>query len=92
MTPEIVLGGLPAFVLACGLALAGVSPWTAVLALMILWYVAEIPLAYALGAPPKWHSPLFWIVRDLLMPALWVGGWTIRRFDWRGNAIDAHPT
>jgi ceramide glucosyltransferase len=91
-TPEIVLGGLPAFVLACGLALAGVLPWTAVLALMVLWYVAEIPLAYALGAPPKWHSPLFWVVRDLLMPALWVGGCMIRSFDWRGNAIDAHPT
>jgi ceramide glucosyltransferase len=59
-----------------------------VLALVVLWYAAEVPLAYALGAPPKWYAPLFWIMRDLLLPIIWVGGRVIGDYEWRGRAID----
>jgi ceramide glucosyltransferase len=85
---ELSGGSLPALVLACGLAIAGLLPWAGVLALVVLWYAAEVPLAYALGAPPKWYAPLFWIMRDLLLPIIWVGGWVIGDYEWRGRAID----
>lgn len=87
---ELTGGGLPPFALACFLALVGVLPWSAVLALMLLWYAAEVPLAYALGTPPSLRTPLFWVLRDVLLPVLWLGGWVIRDYTWRGRPIDAH--
>jgi ceramide glucosyltransferase len=44
-------------------------------------------LAYSAG----WHlsprSPLIWILRDLLLPVLWVEGWLGSGFVWRGNEM-----
>jgi ceramide glucosyltransferase len=89
---ELPGGGLPPFVLACALASAGVLPWGGVLAMMLAWYGAEAALAYAFGWPLRLRSPLFWIARDLLLPVLWVRGWAVRRYDWRGHAVDVRPT
>jgi ceramide glucosyltransferase len=36
-----------------------------------------------------WHvgpwSPLTWLVRDLMLPALWAQAWLGNTFSWRGN-------
>jgi|SRR5262245_57529364 len=49
------------------------------------WYGAEAMMARASG----WHSsvraPLVWMLRDLLLPALWVQAWLGSTFVWRGN-------
>jgi hypothetical protein len=65
---------------------------TGVVALMLLWYAAEVPLAYALGSPAKLGTPLFWIARDLLVPILWVGDWLVKDYSWRGRAVDVQTT
>jgi ceramide glucosyltransferase len=89
---ELPAGGLPPVLLAGALAAAGALPWVGVLAMMAVWYGAEALLAYAFGWPLRLRSPLFWIARDLLLPALWVHGWAVRRYDWRGHAVDVRPT
>ena len=66
-----------------------ISRWTAcVLALAMLWYGGEALLARV----ARWHlsplSPFAWMLRDLLLPVLWVNGWR-RQFVWRGNAMRA---
>ena len=59
-----------------------------VLALAALWYGGEALLARV----ARWHlsplSPCAWMLRDLLLPVLWVNGWR-RQFVWRGNAMRA---
>jgi hypothetical protein len=37
-------------------------------------------------------TPLFWIARDLVVPILWVGGWLVKDYSWRGRAVDVHTT
>ncbi len=89
---ELPAGGLPPFVLACGLALAGVLPWGWVAVMMLAWYGAEGLMPLAFGWPLRLRSPLFWIARDLLLPVLWCRGWMVRRYEWRGHAVDLRPT
>jgi ceramide glucosyltransferase len=89
---ELAAGALPPLLLACGLAIADVLPWSGVVALMLAWYGAEAALAYAFDWPLRLRSPLFWIARDLLLPVLWLRGWAVRRYEWRGRAIDVRST
>ena len=32
-------------------------------------------------------SPFAWIIRDLMLPALFVQAWTSNEFTWRGNEM-----
>jgi ceramide glucosyltransferase len=54
-------------------------------ALGAVWYGCEAILARTAG----WHlttlSPLAWITRDAMLPALWVQAWLGNSFSWRGN-------
>lgn len=87
--PEILLGALPPLALALPAATAaGFSlPATAALVLVAV-YLPEFLLARALG----WHAPprlvLAMLVRDCLMPVVWLRGWLGGSIDWRGNAMD----
>jgi ceramide glucosyltransferase len=35
------------------------------------------------------RSPLACLLRDVLLPLLWIGGWLGRDFVWRGNQMRA---
>jgi ceramide glucosyltransferase len=52
-----------------------------------IWYGAEMLLAALAG----WHLPLLYplhaMLRDVLLPVLWVQGWRGAGFVWRGNAM-----
>jgi ceramide glucosyltransferase len=94
--PEILSGALlPMLMLAL---LADAAGWPLVPslgALAVLWYGAEMALAWAAG----WHlsalSPFVAALRDLLLPWLWLDGLVGTDFVWRGNAMsideDAEP-
>jgi ceramide glucosyltransferase len=45
-------------------------------------------LARAAGWHLRWRSPLAWLLRDLLLPALWIGGWVATGFVWRGQQVE----
>jgi ceramide glucosyltransferase len=85
--PELISGGLFPALAACFLTAARILPIEALLALTVLWYGAEAILAWYAG----WHRSALSlparILRDLLIPPLWIAAWTGNTFTWRGNAM-----
>jgi ceramide glucosyltransferase len=59
----------------------------ALIAFAFLWYGAEAILAAAAGWHVSWQSSPAWILRDLMIPVLWVASWTGNDFIWRGNTM-----
>jgi ceramide glucosyltransferase len=47
----------------------------------------EAGLAQALGWSLSWRSPLAWLVRDLLIPVVWINAHIASGSEWRGNRI-----
>lgn len=79
-----------------GLALAGaaaladltLAEGTAVLAAFAgLWYGAEMRLLTRAGWPCGRADLLAPVLRDLLLPALWVATWLGRDIEWQGRAV-----
>jgi ceramide glucosyltransferase len=77
-------------------ALAGeflhVPVLAAVAATAVCWYGAEAVLARGAGWHLSWRSPLAALVRDVMVPALWVQAWAGSSFTWRGNEVAADRT
>lgn len=86
---EVLAGGIAPLAAAAYVLAAAGLPVGGVIALAAIWYGAEAALAHAAG----WHltvrSPIAWILRDVLLPLLWFGGWLGRGFVWRGNHMRA---
>ncbi|MCR8547837.1 ceramide glucosyltransferase [Salipiger sp. P9] len=79
--PLVPLGALTA------LALLGAAPAAALLALPPVWYGAELALARRAGWPAAPRDAAAMLMRDVLLPALWVATWTGRGFTWRGTEM-----
>jgi len=79
--------------LACAAALAafGAFPVSLFVLLFVAWYGAEVVLAWRYGLPISVRIAFLFVLRDLILPALWVAGWVGSRFTWRGNAMDIGP-
>ncbi|MGB8621366.1 MAG: ceramide glucosyltransferase [Paracoccaceae bacterium] len=91
--PAEVLGGaaMPAAVLAIAAALGWIS--TAVVPVFFFaWYAGEFALARSAGWPSSGRDILAWMVRDLMLPVLWIAGWFGSGFTWRGTAMGPRPT
>lgn len=86
---EALCGALPPAMLTAALAGAGVAPWAALPLLLGAWYGAEAALAAAAGWPHGPRDLVAWMLRDLLLPALWVAGWTGSGVTWHGHALRA---
>ena len=84
-----LLAGSIAPLTACGIwALAAEIPvLLALAAFTTVWYGAEILLAHLAGWHLSWRSPLSLMLRDLLLPALWLTSWVGDEFVWRGNKM-----
>lgn len=52
-----------------------------------LWLGIEAALAVSAGWHLGWRSPLAWMVRDALIPVLWLQGLIGRGYEWRGNQV-----
>ncbi len=86
--PEILTGS--AFPILAGAAAAwldGASVTVAVALLAAIWFGTEAVLARAAGwyLAPRLLAAL--VIRDLLLPVLWVQAWLRDDFVWRGNAM-----
>lgn len=64
-----------------------VSPIVAVVALATLWFGAEGLLARIGGWHLSWRAPLAWLLRDLLIPAVWLRAWTMNAYQWGGHKV-----
>jgi ceramide glucosyltransferase len=84
--PEIFAGGsLPAASALIAAAGFDVDLLSALAAFLALWYGTEAALARSAGWHMRWQSPFAWMLRDVLLPVLWVEGWAGNTFVWRGN-------
>src|SRR5579863_5255047 len=86
--PEILSGGvLPMIGIAYLASAYGMSLTPCVAAFAALWYGAEMALAAAAG----WHVtmlyPLYGLLRDLLLPPLFISALRGNDFVWRGNEM-----
>ena len=82
---EIAQGpALPALA-ATALVATGALPGLALPALFVLWYGVEWALARVAGWSAGWYDLPAWLIRDAMLPALWLATWKDRQFTWRGN-------
>jgi ceramide glucosyltransferase len=90
--PELLIGSaLPCAALAFAASGDGLAAAAANIALLLaVWFGAEAGLARAVG----WHftprTALALLVRDLLLPALWIAAWLGADYVWRGTHVVAH--
>jgi len=87
---EILSGGVPPAIAVVALAmLSGISVLPLLVAFLGLWYGAE----WLLAAKAGWHhsrwSMATYMLRDLMLPVLFVNAWLGRGFEWRGNDMRA---
>src|SRR5262249_19788336 len=68
-------------------SLAPLAAAAYVIAVAAVWYGAEAALARAAGWHLSLRSPAAFILRDILLPLLWIGGCLGRGFVWRGNEM-----
>lgn len=88
--PEILSGGLaPVLAIAFVAAQTGYSPVAAVIVFTMLWYGAELFLVVKAGWHVSRHSLTCAILRDLMLPALYLNAWGGSGFEWRGNEMQA---
>jgi ceramide glucosyltransferase len=86
--PELLAGGVLPLAACTIVAAAHYLPIAGTLAAYAaLWYAAEAILAVAAGWHRSWRSPLAWLVRDLLIPVLWLASWMRNDFVWRENTM-----
>jgi len=85
--PEILAGGAWPLLAAAFAVAQSDLPLASVPALAAVWYGSEAILAWAAGWHLSARSPLAWLLRDLLLPAIWFNGWLGSAFVWRGNQM-----
>ncbi len=56
-------------------------------ALLCLWIGAELALARTAGWHFGWRTPAALIVRDLLIPVVWIKGCVAGSYEWQGNRV-----
>ncbi|MBL8845100.1 MAG: glycosyltransferase [Hyphomicrobium zavarzinii] len=84
--PELLTGSvLPVISAALAAPVLEIDSISAAALMAALWFGVEALLARGAG----WHvsavSPVAWLVRDLVLPLVWLKGWTGDGFTWRGN-------
>uniref|UniRef100_UPI003FD72D64 ceramide glucosyltransferase n=1 Tax=Rhodoblastus sp. TaxID=1962975 RepID=UPI003FD72D64 len=70
----------------------GFSPWIAAAVVAALWILPETLVNRRLRWPTTWHSPLAFLLRDLLFPIVWIDGWLGDDFEWMGNSMTVRET
>jgi ceramide glucosyltransferase len=85
---EIAAGAvLPLLALTLLAAATGCSVGIATAGLLTIWYGAELALAAVAGWQLTLLYPVHAMLRDAMLPLLWIGGWRNCGFVWRGHSI-----
>lgn len=84
---EVFNGGVVPIAMATGAAALSGAPVALGLIYAVLWYLAEALLARRAGWPLGWRGVAAMLLRDAMMPALWLATYARRGFDWRGTQL-----
>jgi len=87
--PELMTGALmPAIATVLAAWARGYDVGPSLAGFLAVWYGAEAALTLA----ARWHftilTPFGWLLRDLMVPALWIAGLAGRSFVWRNPPVD----
>lgn len=85
--PEILTGATLPVAAVIALAATGMLPVVAPPVYLAAWYSAELLMSRAFGWPGGWRIIPAMMIRDLLLPVLFVAAWFGSGFEWRGNAM-----
>ena len=86
--PEALLGLLPPLALGLPAAFAaGFSPAATAAFIAMAIYLPELALAAAKNWRLSLQSLPAMLVRDVMLPAIWIRGWTGGAVHWRGNRM-----
>jgi ceramide glucosyltransferase len=86
--PEILIAPLvPAALATYAAPTFGVGAGWGALIVLGIWYGAEIVLARSVGWFLSWRTPLAFLARDLVFPAIWLSAFIVRKVNWRGNQM-----
>jgi len=67
--------------------LVGTAALPGMVAFLAAWLGLEAVFLRRQGWPFSWRSPLAWLVRELLLPVLWVRAATTQTMMWRGSRM-----
>lgn len=91
--PEALSGLLPPLAAVVAWAhLSGMDGWPWAAALAAVWYGSEAALAMAAGWQMTRRSILAWMLRDSLLPLLWISAATGSALTWRGTELRRAPS
>jgi ceramide glucosyltransferase len=86
--PEILTGCVfPLIAGAYAAAASGASVALVCGLLLAIWLGAEALLARCARWHLSWRMPLAMLIRDLMLPALWVDAWLSDEVVWRGSTV-----
>ena len=55
--------------------------------LLAIWFGTEAMMARCAGWHFSWRMPLAMLIRDLLLPVMWVDAWVNNEVVWRGSTV-----
>lgn len=88
--PELLTGGLPPLAAIVFLAMqADMPPLAAASAFLAVWYGGEMWLVRTAQWPCSPRTLLCAMLRDLMLPVLWMNAMLGNGFEWRGNEMSA---
>jgi ceramide glucosyltransferase len=91
--PEILSSSmLPMLTVAAAATLLGGAAWLAAAGVLGIWIATEYALARIAGWHFGWLSPAAILLRDLLIPWVWIKGWMAATYEWHGNRVVVAPT
>jgi ceramide glucosyltransferase len=91
--PEILTGSfLPLVAGLCFAARSGLNLALVVALLWAIWFGAEVMLMRCAGWHLSWRMPLALLIRDLLLPVMWIDAWLSNEVVWRGNTVSEART
>lgn len=87
---EVLAGMLPPLLILVVIASTlAIDPIPLAIAHVVTWYAVEAALALRAG----WHWSMASIpasiIRDLMLPIIWISAMFQQRYEWRGNTIEA---
>ncbi|WP_036257859.1 ceramide glucosyltransferase [Methylocapsa aurea] len=86
--PEILAGAaFPCLAAAYAAYFLGWSVTGAVFAVAIAWVAPECLLAVANKWHFSWRMPFVFLLRDLMLPIIYIDAWFVDHFTWRGNEM-----
>jgi len=87
---EILSGPLMPFSFIMAAAYLGATSLAVAISFVFIWYAVEILVTIMVGWPASVRQWLALLVRDMLLPVLWLSAFGKSAYEWQGHKVDMH--